>query len=259
MDSSLMNTSNINYVKYIVENCGVSVATAKTIADTIIRNSIKLVNPDDEIQEEHEDVLLNLSELSKLSGHYNKELFVKQAFQDYNRWEYYENKEEDEEFVSYLERVAYLVSQGIKLSYVFEYADDYRNIEDLHQLISLIERGATTESAWLMTNDFTSNQIDEFFEYVECGFDQNYAFQCTNEFHNIRFKKNLVIRLFQSGMPDEVAFEIVFRFTNDINMIQSLLFLIEKNIPIQELMNNLENIDENLVTTVSDRVFMDFD
>ena len=285
MDSLVMNEPNTPstykyshniYIKYIVEKCAVSIETATKIAYSINNSP----NPDGKILEEHEDILSMLEALSKLSRHHNKDSFVQQAFDDRNRWDYYEN--EEIEMISYLERVEYLISKEIDLIYVFKYAEDY-NMDHLHQFISLIERGAPVESAWRMTGDFTPEQIDkyfayvrlgvdannactivydftpkqiiEFFAYIDLGFNADYSFQCTEEFHNNRFKKELVIRLFQSDLGEEMAFNIASRFTNDINMIQRILCVIDKKLPIKEIMDNLLNIDYMITDEVMDNDF----
>lgn len=241
MDS--YNTALSFYITFIGIVVAVSLETAEQIAYYLLNPQVSGGIYIYETHEERKTFVERLSALSKLSRHHEPEMIVEEAFKNRDRWEDYE----DEDFVSYLERVEYLLSGGVSLYFVFQFAEEYENMEHLHQMVSLVRRGANENCAWLMTNNFSPMQIEEFFQFVQHGFDQNCSFDCVNEFHNDEEKKQLVYALFDNdNIPDNVAFDVVFNFYDKPDLLKMFFLFVESGHDPRDSFEDIINDERRL-------------
>jgi hypothetical protein len=236
------NTTFSFYITFIGIVVAVSLETAEKIAHYLLNPQVSGGIYIYETYEERKTFVERLSALSKLSRHHEPEMIVKEAFKNRDYWENYEDKD----IVSYLERVEYLLSGGVSLYFVFQFAEQYEEMKHLHQLVSLVHRGANENCAWLMTNDFSPIQIEEFFQFVQHGFDQNCAFNCVNEFHYNEEKKQLVYEIFNNNIPDNVAFDVVFNFYDKPDPLKMFLLFVESGNNPRESFEHIMNDERQL-------------
>jgi hypothetical protein len=247
MDS--YNTASSFYIIFIEIMANVSLDMAAQIAHYLLNpqvsDGIYIYETHDK---ERKTFVERLSALSKLSRHHEPGMIMEEAFKNRYNWEDYE----DEEFVSYLERVEYLLSEGVHLYFVFEFAEEYKEMEHLHQLVSLVHRGVNENCAGLMmTNHFSPMQIEEFFQFVQHGFDQNDSFDCINEFHKDEETKHLVYELFNNDdIPDKVAFDVVFNFYEEPELLKMFLVFVESGNNPRESFEHIMNDERQLPSRI---------